>query len=102
MVKVSDELLSEAVKNSKSVFAVLRYLELRCAGGSHSHYSRRINKLGLDKSHFSSQLWSKGRTDLAKKSADEVLIKTEGHRRQAAYMLRRALIEKGVEYFCSK
>lgn len=102
MVKVSDELLLEAVKNSKSVFAVLRYLELRCAGGSHSHYSRRIKKLGIDTSHFTGQLWSKGRTDLTKKLPDEILIVTDGSRRQAAYMLRRALIEKGVEYCCSK
>ncbi len=102
MAKISDELLVEAVKNSSSVFGVLRYLQIKCAGGSHNHYSRRIKRLGLDISHFTGQLWSKGRVDLPKKSADEILVMTDGYRRQHASMLRRALLEKGIPYCCTK
>lgn len=60
--KITDEMLAEAVLNSSSYQGVLKYLGLKLAGGSLSHYKRRINMLNLDISHFTGQGWSKGKT----------------------------------------
>lgn len=50
----------EAVKNSKSIAETLRKLELRPCGGNYNTVHRKVAELGLDTSHFTGQLWSKG------------------------------------------
>ncbi|CAL9973614.1 HNH endonuclease [Vibrio phage D69] len=95
-------MLTEAVKESESIMGVLRYLGKKEAGGSRSHYSRRIKKLDLDTSHFKGRGWNKGSEALNKKSAGETLIlRTEGNR-QKPHRLRRCLIESGIVHECAK
>lgn len=81
---------------------VLRNLGLKQAGGSHSHYSKRIKSAGIDTSHFKGKSTIKGRTAPNRKSADEILILRESGNRAKAHMLTRSMIEKGVEHKCSK
>lgn len=58
----SDEQIKEAVKTSESIAGVLRKLGLRDLGGNYRTIKEHINRLGLDTSHFTGQLWSKGKT----------------------------------------
>ena len=60
--KTSDEKLAEVVAESTSFAEVLRKLGLRQAGGTQFHYRSRINKLGIDTSHFLGQGHLKGKT----------------------------------------
>lgn len=101
--KISDKQLEVAVRESQSYADVLRFLDIRLTGGSHAHFKRRIQKLNIDTSHFKGQSWAKNVRDLPKKKPEEILIlKPEGSRRTAATYLRRALVESGVPYYCSK
>lgn len=99
--KITDAMLVEAVEKSFSVMEVLRYLGIKEAGGSHSHYQRRILKLGLDTSHF--QRYSNtGKISTRRRTADDILqLRSEGGRAKAKH-LTRALIESGVAHCCSE
>jgi len=54
-MKYTKETLEMAVKDCVSVAGVLRKLGLKEAGGTHSHISRRIQRFGIDTSHFLGQ-----------------------------------------------
>lgn len=99
---VTDEALSEAVADSASLAEVLRKLGKKQAGGTQSHYKRRIKLLNLDISHFKSQGWNKSGTSAIKKSPEEILILRDFGGRAKPIQLRRALIEMGIPYICSK
>lgn len=102
MSKITDEQLSEAVKKACSVMEVLRILGIKQAGGSHSHYKRRIVKLGLDMTHFTGQASNKGKVSNQRLSKEEILILRSDGRRQASFRLTRALLESNIEHKCSK
>lgn len=51
-LKISDEQLTEVVATSISISQVLRALGVSEGGGSHSHYSKRIRRAGIDTRHF--------------------------------------------------
>lgn len=59
--KYQDESIVKAVKNNVSIAGVLRDLGLREIGGNYSYINKRIKDLNLDTSHFTGQLWSKGK-----------------------------------------
>ncbi|HBT8980293.1 TPA: HNH endonuclease [Klebsiella pneumoniae] len=99
---MTDESLIEAVKSSNSLAEVLRKLGKKQAGGTQAHYKRRIIALGLDLSHFKGQGWNKAGTSSNKKSPEEILILRSSGGRAKPNQLRRALIEIGVAYVCSK
>lgn len=70
-------------------------------GGSHTHLSRKIRRLGLDTSHFMGSVGALRRfKHTGKKLPVEILVFKDGGRREVAYRLRRALIESGIEYVC--
>lgn len=100
--KYTQEVLQDAVNNSQSISDVVRYLGMPLAGGTHAHISRSIKRLGIDTSHFRTSAWNAGKSFPAKqKSPEEILVlRQEG--REAAYLLRRALTEVGVEYRCGE
>ena len=103
--KITDEQLAHAVASSTSMMDVLRKLGFKLAGGTHSHYSKRVRRLGLDTSHFLGQGSNKGKSfPLQLKTKEEVLVdRTEyGERRASASMLRRSLTEYGVPYVCQE
>lgn len=99
---VTDEMLSIAIASSTSMMEVLRKLGVREAGGSHSHYSRKAKKLGLDISHFIGKAWNKGLPSKKKRSAVEILILRSSGRRENSKRLTRALIEIGRPHICDK
>ncbi len=62
IASISDERLVEAVAGSRSMAQVLRSLGLR-PGGNQGRLKVRIERLGLDTSHFVGKAWRKGSTN---------------------------------------
>ena len=99
----TDEALKLIVEKSESIYDVLRAIGCKIAGGSHSHYSARIKKLGLDTSHFKGQGSNKGKKFPDKMTkASDVLVLRESGNRQKSNLLVRSMIECGVIHECSK
>lgn len=100
--KYTKELLSEAAQNSESIAGVLRYLNLKQAGGTQSHIGRKLKEFEIDTSHFTGARWNKGKTfkRLQKKSEDILIVLPEGSLRPRVKQLRRAMLESGVEMKC--
>ena len=96
----TDDQLKSAVAESTSTAGVLRALDIRQAGGSHAHMSRRIKDLGLDTSHFLGKGHNAGKSR-PRLSAAEILteIPFHGPRRKPS-LLRRALLEIGTVHEC--
>ena len=78
--KYTDEQLVEAVKNSTSVAAVARALDVK-GGGAKSSLSKRIEELGLDTSHFTGSGWSKGLL-CPRLSMDEILVENSKYHQE--------------------
>lgn len=100
--RITDEQLAEAVKESFSVMGVLEYLGLRKTGGGNAHYKKRIDKLGLDTSHFTGRASNRGKQFNTRKSKEEILVYRTSGTRQKSAQLVRALIESGVKHECKK
>ena len=61
----------------------------------------KTNKITTD--HFKRTSWMKGRVSShRKKSSDILVMLPEGSHRPKSHQLKRALIEEGVEYKCSR
>lgn len=99
--KFTDDQIKEAVETSSSIYGVLGVLGVKPSGGSHSHMKRRIQKAGIDTSHFTGQAHAKGKPSRHRKTPEEILVVLpEGSRRANLDQLRRALLEVGVEEVC--
>lgn len=99
--KYTKQILEDAVKNSLSYSGVLRYLNLRQAGGTQSHLIKKIKAFEIDTSHFKSQGWNKGNISPGRKNAKEILILlSDGSNRAKRHQLLRAMIESGLTYKC--
>ena len=59
--KYNKEELEEAVKNSLSIAEVLRHLNIIPAGGNYFTIKRYIKLWNINTSHFTGQLWNKGK-----------------------------------------
>lgn len=99
------ESLSEAVAQSKSVIGVLRFLGVALtSGGVHNHVTKRIKEFGLDTSHFrpwtGENIKDRQRGLERKKNWQDVLVLRIQGTRCKSYMLRRAMIESGIDYKC--
>ena len=100
--KYTRELLAEAVTASTSMAGVLRHLGLSQAGGAHAHLRRRIDRLGIDTTHFLGRAHYRGTTNPRRRTAAEVLVvRAADAKREAPPRLRRALIETGRPYRCA-
>ena len=101
--KYTKEILQDAVNNSTSVAGVLRYLNLKQAGGTQAHISKKIKEFEIDTSHFNSHGWSLGKTFPKKqKSADQILVRLPpGSTKAKRYQLKRAMVQAGYVYRCS-
>ena len=105
-----DSDITRAVAESSSIAEVMRNLEMNETNGTKRRNLRyRIKSLGLDTSHFSGQLWSKGKTRITDKRLDlqarkiqkpskNVFVK--GTNASNASLLKRLVLEKGVPYKC--
>ncbi len=104
--KYTKALLENAVKNSKSVSDVMRYLGLKQAGGTHFHLSKKIKNYGIDTSHFFQKY--KGNSGPnhkggpKKKTHKDILILRTSGSRGKTYQLVRALKEVGIKYECKE
>ena len=97
--KYTAEMLAEAAANADSVAAVVRYLGLVEAGGTHAHIGRMLKQLGVDTSHFRRNQGARVRAN--RLAAEEVLVLDLGRtRRRPPHQLRRALAEAGRAYAC--
>lgn len=72
--KYTKELLEPIVAKSYSWAEVCRELGIRAATGSQSHLTKRAKTMGLDYSHFTGSLWSKGKTLPPKRLIEEYLV----------------------------
>lgn len=98
--------MENAVKNSTSVYGVMRHLGISEKSGSmHFYISKLINKYGLDRSHFLGIRSNHGpayRGGAKPLSALDVLIKRDvGHKRKSA-ILHRVLLEIGRLEACEE
>lgn len=100
MEKYTKEILENAVKESKSIAGVLRYLGLKQAGGTQYHISNKIKRLEIDTSHFTGQGHMKGKPSRNKRHWKEILVKRTQHWKEDTSALRRAMIESGIECKC--
>jgi hypothetical protein len=98
-IKYTAEVLLPIVKNSISVAEIIRKLGLRQAGGTQSYITLKIKQYGIDTSHFTRQ--NLGKISPKRKLPEEILIKRNSGGRRKSVMLRRALVESGVEYKCT-
>ncbi len=101
-IKITDEMLANAVASSISFMEVLRKLGIKQAGGSNSHYKARSDKLGLDYSHFLGKASNRGKINITKKSFDSFLVLRKEGGRQRSSKLVRSLLEIGRKHECAK
>lgn len=100
----SDDQLVNAVAESFSYSQVITALGLKAGGGTYDHLKDTIQRLGLSTSHFTGQLWSKGKTlpvrySHHKLQLEDVLI--SGEIRMSSHALKKRLIKEGIfEHRC--
>jgi hypothetical protein len=100
-LKYTKEILEQLAQECTSIAQVIRKLGLREAGGNYSHIKRRFKHFGIDISHFTGQAHNLGKASPKRLKPDEVLILRTQGTRQHAHLLRRALIESGIDHRCS-
>lgn len=94
--KWTDEMLVQAVKDSRSVRQVMQKLGLVPAGGNYAHVGEYIKKSNLDTHHFTGRGWSKG-MDFPRtppKPLEEILVE---HSTFQSFKLKKRLFDKGIK-----
>ena len=86
--------LREAVKTSGSIRQVLQKLNIIPAGGNYQTTHRRIEKLGIDTSHFYGQAWNKNKKIGPKKPIQDYLKENSVVQ---SFRLRNRLISEGIK-----
>lgn len=103
-VKYTKELLEPLVEQSTSIAQVIRLLGLKESGGNYTYVKAKIQEFQIDNSHFTGQLWSKGKTGetdprvIRPSITDEELFV---HGRLASSRDLRKKLPKHKEYVCS-
>jgi len=101
-LKYTKELLEPLVKESFSVLEVIRKLNACISGGTHSLITKHIKNFNLDTSHFLGRSANRGKKPTNKLNHNDILSLNRLIIREHSYILRRALIESGVEEKCSE
>lgn len=73
-IKYTKEILEDAAKNSTSYAGILRYLNLKQAGGTQAHLIRKVKEYGIDTSHFTGRGHTKGKAAFNRKDNNDVFI----------------------------
>lgn len=94
--KWTKEELEIAVIDSTSIRQVLSKLNLKEAGGNYRQISKFIGEFGIDNSHFTGRLWSKGRKLEGKPRIPIEAILTKDSNYQS-YKLKRRLFVLGLK-----
>ena len=101
-MKYTRELLEPLVRESSSVYDLMRRLGFKkFPGGSHLHLSRRLRDLEIDTAHFTGKTHRAGKVPHNRKPAKDILRLRKSGGRTKHYLLKRSLIESGVEHKCS-
>lgn len=105
-LKYTKEVLEKAVSNNISMLGVMRTLGASLTSGAlRTYLINRIKYYKIDTAHFLGQAWNKGENHVGgsvKKKPEEILkVQTNGVRARGQ-LLRRALLEIGRKYKCSK
>ncbi len=104
-LKYTKEILENAVKSNISMMGTMRTLGASLTSGAlRTYLIGRIKYFGIDNSHFLGQAWNQGKNHVggpAKKTAIQILIIQKEGPRERSKILKRALLEIGVEYKCS-
>ena len=89
-----------AVAVSKSVRQVLILLNLKQAGGNYQTVRKLVKELNVDISHFTGQLWSKGKTLHPKRAIEDYISNKHPI---SSHHLRKRLIKEGFfDHVCSR
>lgn len=110
MTKYTKEMLEPIVKESQSFAQVIRKLGLKISGGSQAFIKDKIVLFGIETSHFTGQLWSKGLTKdkhpSIKKQSSKIalnpLVVLRDNTHYKGQTLKRALLDVGVKYVCKE
>ncbi len=96
--KYTKEKLEFAVSKSLSVQGVARVLLRKTVSGNqHQHIKKMIKKYNINTDHFLGYRHNLGIISNKRKSPIEIFITGQ---RQKSFLLRRALLESGIEYKC--
>jgi hypothetical protein len=93
-MKYTREILEPIVKESISISEVCRKLGIPTHGGSNSHVSRSIDRLGIDRSHFLGRGHAKGKTIGHSYPIEEYLT---NKRKIHSHNLKKRLISEGFK-----
>lgn len=101
-MKYTKEVLADAASRCTSIRGVLRELGISPnSGGMSAHVKKRIKLFEIDTSHFYRQGWNKGKPSLERLTWQRVLVvDRRGNIKEDSQVLRRAMIESGIEYRC--
>lgn len=91
--KYTLEQLKDAVKDSFSNAQTLIKLNVVPAGGNYQTLNKAIRHFGIDASHFTGQLWSKGTTIGPKRDIEDYLSNKQTIQ---SYKLKKRLIQEGL------
>lgn len=96
------EVLKPIVARCFSISEVLRCLGCKSKGTTHAHIKNRIQKFGLDTSHFSGKSSDISRAPWQDKLTWQEVLVQDRHRgrREHVCILRRALGQAGVDCVC--
>lgn len=105
-LKYSRDRLESAVNQNISMLGTMRTLNASLTSGAlRTYLLNKIRFYGIDTSHFLGQSWNWGKYHkggFKKKLPKEILILRKDGLRTSTKFLRRALVEIGREYKCSK
>ena len=88
----------DIIKESYSISQVLNKLGLKAAGGNYRTFDRFVKINNIDTSHFTGQLWSKGKQLSPKRDIEDYL---EGGIRIQSHKLKLRLIRENIfEHKC--
>jgi hypothetical protein len=97
--KYSEHQLREAVKNSTSLAQTLKELGVAPYGGNYHVLRRAVKHFNLDISHFTGQLWNKGKT-IGPKQPLQMYLNNELYLR-SNHLKKRLVSEGGFLRICS-
>jgi hypothetical protein len=91
--KYTEHQLAEAVKNSTSFAQTLSKLGVAPYGGNYVVLKKAIRHFNLNASHFTGQIWNKGKT-IGPKQPLELYLSNQ--LQIQSYKLKRKLLSRGV------
>jgi|SRR5918912_484243 hypothetical protein len=97
--KYTERQLAEAIRNSTSLAQTLSKLGVAPYGGNYVVLKKAIRHFGLDTSHFTGQIWNKGKTIGPKQPLQRYL---RNELQIQSYKLKRKLLSEGfLKQMCS-